>query len=104
MGSSDSVFDQDVTPDDPPPPMMCFGLEMDYTAEELGTPLEVIVIVKVMDQGEFGYRMVSTSDLHSIEGLGMLRWGQLLMEEGIMARQHACDEPTPVDEEEDDTQ
>src|ERR1700721_689847 len=87
MGS-DGIFEQDPTPDDPPPPMTCFGLELDYTAEELGIPLEMIVIAKVMDQGEFGYRLVSTSDLHTIEGLGMLRWGQLLMEEGIMNRQH----------------
>jgi hypothetical protein len=99
----DDVFDQDITPEEPPAPMYCFGLAMDYTPEELGTPLEAIIIVKVMEQGEFGYRMVSTADLHSIEGLGMLRWGQLLMEEGIMNRQHAC-ECEPVEEETTDEQ
>lgn len=98
----DSSYEAEIFAEDqdPPPSMTCFGLELDYTAAELGTPLECIIIVKVMDQGEFGYRMVSTADLHTIEGLGMLRWGQLLMEEGIMNRQHVCDEPVVEEGEE----
>jgi hypothetical protein len=81
--------------------MTCFGLELDYTAEELGTPLEIILIAKVMDQGEFGYRLVTTSDLHTIEAMGMVRWGQLLLEEGVLNR-CAAEEPVVAEEGEED--
>jgi hypothetical protein len=75
--------------------MSCLGLPLDYSPEAFGAPVEVLVVAKVIYQGDFAYRLLSSAELNSVEGMGMLRWGQLLLEDGIISR---C----PTEEEEED--
>lgn len=79
-------------------PMLSLGLPLDCASTvEFGQPVELIVIAKVVQGGEFGYRMVSTPDLQSVEAMGMLRWASILLEEGILTQARLPDE----DEEDD---
>jgi hypothetical protein len=77
--------------------MEALGLQLDFNNVEFGTPTELILVVKVVQGGEFGYRMCSTPGLQSVEAMGMMRWGQLLLEEGIIVQARA---PEDKDEEE----
>ena len=71
-------------PDDVP--MTCLGLPLDYSQEAFGAPVEVLVVTKVVHDGDFDYRMLSTRELNSVEALGMLAWARLLLENGIINR------------------
>ena len=74
-------------------PMACLGLPLDYSTAAFGAPVEVLVIAKVIHGGDFAYRLLSTAELNSVEAMGMLRWGQLLVEDGIINRaMHEGDE------------
>lgn len=68
-----------------PVSMQCLGLELDYSTEAFGTPVEVLVVAKVLYNGDFAYRLISTKELNSVEAMGMFRWGQLLLEDGILS-------------------
>ncbi len=97
----DSSYEAEMFAQDQPTPMTCLGLPLDVDGSDLGTPIEVIIVAKVLVDGEFNYQMVSTSDLASVEAMGMLRWGQLLLEEGILK---SCREIPPAEEETTDEQ
>lgn len=52
-----------------------------------GTPLEAVVIVKMLNaDGEMAYVTSATPDLKDVEALGMLRYAQLRMEVGMTTR------------------
>lgn len=87
MSSYDDLFAEGMDQPEIQVPMDCLGLSLDCSnAEDFGQPVEVVVIAKVIQGGEFGYRMVSTTDLQSVEAMGMIRWAQLLVEEGVLAQ------------------
>ena len=65
-------------------PMECLGLKLDYSTEDFGAPVEVLIVAKVIHEGEFSYRLISTKELNSVEAMGMFRWGQLLLEDSIL--------------------
>lgn len=77
-------------PDDVP--MSCLGLALDYSQEAFGAPVEVLVVAKVIHHGDFTYRLLSTAELNSVEALGMLRWGQILLEDGLTSKHDPTNE------------
>lgn len=85
--------------EDQPVTMECLGLQLDYSPDEFGTPVEVLVVAKVIHRGDFAYRLISTQELNSVEAMGMLRWGQLLLESGIMQRVVSDDDDDSTEEE-----
>lgn len=89
--TDNSVFDQ-LDGDEPEPaPETALGLELDYDrTSSLGVPLECLVIAKTLDEGDFGYRILSSKELNTVEGLGMIRWAQLTVERGMFA---TCEDP-----------
>jgi hypothetical protein len=96
----DGLFGEGMDNEDEVVPMLAFGLPLDCASTvDFGQPVELMVIVKVVQGGEFGYRMVSTPDLQSVEAMGMLRWGQILLEEGILTQARL-----PAEDEEDSDQ
>jgi hypothetical protein len=96
--NKDGLFDEGMDNEPDVVPMLSLGLPLDCAGTaDFGQPTELIVIVKVIQAGEFGYRMVSTPDLQSVEAMGMIRWAQLLLEEGILTQARL-----PEDEDYDD--
>jgi hypothetical protein len=65
------------------PETTVFGLECGATTDDLGVPLDAVVILKHYHEGELGYHIYSTEGLLTVECLGMVRWAQLLIEDGV---------------------
>ena len=93
---SEDIFDQ--LGEDAEPPATLMGLELFYDKDNpIGVPLAGLAIVKTMSGGEIGYRLVSTDDLNTVECLGMLRWAQMIVENGMF-------DPFIMSDEEEDSE
>jgi hypothetical protein len=91
--NDDGLFEEGMDNAEIEVPMAALGLELECTSTvEFGQPVEVIVIAKVVQGGDFGYRMVSTPDLQSVEAMGMVRWAQILLDEGILVQARLPDD------------
>jgi hypothetical protein len=85
--NQDGLFGEGMDNDEIDVPMECLGLDLECTSTvEFGQPVAVIVVAKVVQAGEFGYRMISSPDLQSVEAMGMVRWAQILLDEGILVQ------------------
>ena len=66
------------------------GMPLDAAEDDAiwsGTPLEAVVIVKMLtENGEIAYVTSATSGLKDVEALGMVRYAQLRLEVGMTAR------------------
>lgn len=81
---TDELFEQLSGPTDEPPATL-FGMPLFYDEdEELGVPLEGVAIIKSMVNGEIQYRIVSTKHVTTVECIGMLRWAQVIVEDGML--------------------
>jgi hypothetical protein len=66
------------------------GMPLDADGDDalwLGTPLEAVVIVKMLNgNGDIAYVASATAGLKDVEALGMLHYARLRMETGMTAR------------------
>jgi hypothetical protein len=76
-----------------------FGLNVDATPEDLGVPMEAVVILKHYHEGELGYHIFTTDSLLTVECLGMVEWAKLLISDGVvLVTDHDGDEEEDDDE------
>jgi hypothetical protein len=66
------------------------GMALDAADDDAiwsGTPLEAVVIVKMLNEDDaISYVTRATSSLKDVEALGMVRYAQLRLEVGMTAR------------------
>jgi hypothetical protein len=59
--------------------MKVLGLDVTAEDEHIGIPLEALAVIKVLHEDHIEYRVVSTQGLTSVEGMGMIQYGDLIL-------------------------
>ena len=73
----------------------CFGLAITdaLLVEEADfVPLEILVVVKTMEEGELGHHIFCTPQLNTTEALGMMAWAELMLKTAITRHINKADE------------
>lgn len=61
-----------------PVPRTCLGLALH--GDDIGVPIDVIVVVKHLQDGEIYHNILSSEHLSSVEALGMVRFANVRIE------------------------
>ena len=63
-------------------PMKVLGLDLDFSQEFVGVPVDALVIVKCFVDGEIVHRVLSTDDLTTVECMGMVQLADVVIKNG----------------------
>lgn len=67
--------------------MTCLGMELFRDErEQMGRPVDVIVVARTLDEDGLGYHILTTPELEVMHAVAMLRFAQIRLEEAFRWR------------------